>query len=140
MARITAAALAAPNVVAFPNAAARKVNNNRYREQRHAAKDVRQDSPFPSRYLLPCQRKADRLAEELAGIEQTPALLIVSAILRTMDAEQVNRVVDQLTDKSAAERKPVAQALATIEVSRLNFAGQYDLLRAFDRMRTEARA
>lgn len=138
MARITAAALASPNVVAFPNAAARKVNNNRCREQRHAATDARQDSPFASRYLAPWERKADRLAEELAGIEQTPALLIISAILRTMDVEQVNRVVDQLTSKTGTERKPVAQALATIEVSRLNFGDELDLFRAFDRMRKEA--
>jgi len=89
-------------------------------------------------YRAPWEREADRLAQELAGIEQTPALLIVSAILRTMDADQYARVVEQLAPGAVAGRAPAMQAIATIKASRLCVGKQLDLFRAFDRMRGEA--
>ena len=138
MARTSAAALAAPNVVAFPNAAARKVDNYRFAEQRRAVLAARKDSPLCARYLSHQEREADRLAEELASIEQTPALLIVSAILRTMDADQYTRVLEQLAPGAVSGRKPVMQAIATIKASRLCVAEKLDLFRAFDRQRGEA--
>lgn len=138
MARTSAAALAAPNVVALPNAAARKVDNYRYADQRRAVLAARKDSPLCANYRAPWARKADRLAEELAGIEQTPALLIVSAILRTIDADQYMRVLAQLAPGAVSGRKPVMQAIATVKASRLNIGEQLDLYRAFDRQRGEA--
>lgn len=136
MARTNAAA--AVNVVALPSAAPRKVNNYQFAGQRRAASEERKDSPFASGYRAPWEREADRLAQELAGIEQTPALLIVSAILRTMDAHQYARVVEQLAPGAVAGRAPAMQALATIKASRLCVGEQLDLFRAFDRMRGEA--
>lgn len=137
MARTSAVALAAPNVVAFPNAVARKVDNYRFAEQRRAVLAARKDSPLCARYLSHQEREADRLAQELSGIEQTPALLIVSAILRTMDADQYMRVVEQLAPGAAAGSPPAKQAIATIQASRLSTGKQFDLFRAFDRMRGE---
>ena len=135
MARTSAAALAAPNVVAFPNAAARKVDNYRYADQRRAVLAARKESPLCARYLSPADRKADRLAEDLAGIEQTPALLIVSAILRTLEPEQYDRVVEELTGRP--DYVPGRKALATVKASRLCLGDQFDLYRAFDRIRGE---
>ncbi len=135
MARTSAATLAAPNVVAFPNAAARKVDNYRFADQRRAVLAARRESPLCARYLSPADRKADRLAEDLVGIEQTPELLIVSAILRTMEPEQYDRVVEQLTGRH--DYVPGRKALATVKASRLCLGEQMDLYRAFDRQRGE---
>lgn len=137
MARTNAAALAAPNVVAFPNAAARKVDNYRYADQRRAVLAARKDSPLCARYLAPWEREADKLAEDLASIEQTPALLIASAILRTMDADQYTRVLEQLAPGAVSGRKPTMQAIATVKASRLCVGEQFDLFRALDRLRGE---
>jgi hypothetical protein len=133
MARTSAAALAAPNVVAFPNAAARKVDNYRYADQRRAVLAARKDSPLCARYLSPADRKADKLAEDLAGMEQTPALLITSAILGTMTQDQYDRVVDQLTGRR--DYIPGRKALAVVKASRMCLGEQMDLYRAFDRQR-----
>lgn len=135
MARTSAATLAAPNVVAFPNAAARKVDNYRFADQRRAVLAARKESPLCARYLSPADRKADRLAEDLVGIEQTPELLIVSAILGTMEPEQYDRVVEQLTGRH--DYVPGRKALATVKASRLCLGDQFDLYRAFDRRRGE---
>ncbi len=135
MVRASNAAFAA-NVVAFPNATARKVDNYRYADQRRAVLAARKESPLCARYLSPADRKADRLAEDLAGIEQTPELLIVSAILRTMEPEQYDRVVEQLTGRH--DYVPGRKALATVKASRLCLGDQFDLYRAFDRRRGEA--
>lgn len=137
MARTSAAALAAPNVVAFPNASARKVDNFRFAEQRRAVLAARKESPLCARYLSPADREADRLAQGLAGIEQTPALMIVSAILRTMEPDQCKRIVEQLTPGVVTHSKPALQALATLKAMRLSGGEQFDLFRAFDRMRGE---
>jgi len=138
MARTSAAALAAPNVVPFPNAATRKVDNYRFADQRRAVLAARKESPLCARYLAPWERAADRLAQDLADIEQTPALLIVSAILRTLDADQYTRVLEQLAPGAILGRKPVMQAIATVKASRLCVGEQLDLYRAFDRQRGEA--
>jgi hypothetical protein len=135
MAHTSAATLAAPNVVAFPNAAARKVDNYRFADQRRAVLAARKESPLCARYLSPADRKADRLAEDLVGIEQTPELLIVSAILRTMEPEQYDRLVEQLTGRH--DYVPGRKALATVKASRLCLGDQMDLYRAFDRQRGE---
>lgn len=137
MARTSAAALAAPNVVAFPNAAARKVGNYRFAEQRRAVTAARKESPLCARYLSHQEREADRLAQELAGIEQTPALLIVSAILRAMEPDQYTRVLEQLAPGVVSGRAPAMQAIAMVKASRLCVGEQFDLFRAFDRLRGE---
>ena len=135
MARTSAAALPA-NVVALPSAAARKVDNFRFAEQRRAVSAARKASPLCARYLSPEDRKADQLAQDLIGIDKTPALLIVSAILRTMDADQYQRVAEQLTGDPDYELG--RKALATVKVSRMTVGEQYALYRAFDRERGEA--
>lgn len=121
--RVTKAALAAANATMLPTAAPRRVNNYRYADQRRASRAAREASPFHARYLAPYDREADRLAEEITAIKQTPELLILSAILRTMEAEQATRVLEQLAPGSVAgheeHRQAHRQALAVYRVSRM---------------------
>lgn len=135
MARATKAALAASNVFALPCAAPRQINNYRFAEQRRAAVQAYKSSPFLGRYVHHQAREADRLAAELSTIEQTPALLIASAMLRAMDNETVKRVIEALAPGVVAGSKPHTQAVATIKTSRLCIGEQSNLLRAIDRLR-----
>lgn len=135
MARATKAALAALNVVVLPTAAPRQVDNYRYADQRRAMREARAGNRFADRYKHPHDREAERLAAELTTIEQSPALLIVSAMIRTMDADAVTKVLEQLAPGAVGGSKPHKDAVATIKASRLNLGQQFDLMRAFDRLR-----
>ena len=139
MARLPKATLADSKVVVLPTAAARKIDNYRFAEQRRAALSARKGNPFADRYQHHQQREADRLAEDLTAIDQTPALLIVSAILRSMDSEAVTKVLEQLAPGAAAGRPAHCQAVAAVKVSRLNLGQQFDLMRALDRLNAEGR-
>lgn len=139
MARITKAAMASGNVVILPTAATRQVANSRFAEQRRASLAARKASPFADRYQHHQEREADRLAADLSVIEQTPALLIVSAILRSMDGEAVSKVLEQLAPGAVAGRPAHCQAVATVKASRLNLGQQFDLMRALDRLHGEGR-
>ncbi len=77
------------------------------------------------------------MAAELTGIEQSPALLIVSAMIRTMDADAITRVLEQIAPGVVSGSKPHREAVATIKASRLNVGQQFDLMRAFKRLRGE---
>jgi hypothetical protein len=135
MARFSKADLASGKVVALPTAAPRQVDNSRFADQRRAALAARKASPFTQRYRHHQAREADALAAELATIEQTPALLIVSAMIRTMDPDAVKKVLEQLVPGAVGKSKPHVDAVATVKASRLNVGQQFDLLRAFDRLR-----
>ena len=124
------------NVVVLPTAAPRQVSNLHYSEQRKASRVARTASPFTGRYRHPHAREADRLAEELAGIRQTPELLILSAIIRTMEPEAVKLVLEQLAPGKVHKSEPHVQALATIQASRLNVGQQIALFQAMDRRET----
>lgn len=137
MARLTKAHLAAGNIVALPTAAPRQIDNYRFADQRRAAGAASRASRFKSRYQHHHQREADRLAKELAQIQQTPELLILSAILRTMDADAVTRVLEKLAPGAVAGSAAHAQAVATVKASRLNVGQHMDLMRAFDRLHGE---
>ncbi len=139
MARLTKAHLAAGNIVALPTAAPRQVDNHRFADQRRASLAARKASRFTDRYQHHQQREADRLAKELTQIQQTPELLIVSAILRTMEADTVTRVLEQLAPGAVTGSTPHAQAVTTVKASRLNLGQQMDLMRAFDRLHGEVR-
>lgn len=136
MARLSKAHLDG-NVVALPTAATRQVDNHRFADQRRASLEARKASPFTGRYKHHQEREADRLAAELRAIEQTPALLIVSAMLRTMEAEAITRLLEQLAPGAVTGSEPARQAVATIKASRLNLGQQFDLMRALDRLRAE---
>ncbi|MBI0477495.1 hypothetical protein D9601_19350 [Sphingomonas sp. MA1305] len=139
MARLSKATLADGKVVALPTATARQVSNSRFAEQRRASLAARKASPFADRYQHHQEREADRLAGDLTTIEQTPALLIVSAILRTMDGEAVTKVLEQLAPGAVTGRPAHSQAVATVKASRLNLGQQFDLMRALDRLHGEGR-
>lgn len=138
MARLSKAQLAG-NVVILPTAAARRINNHQFADQRRASFAARQASPFKSRYRHHQEREADRLAAELAAIEQTPALLIVSAMVRALDEAAVTKIMEQLAPGAVVKRLPNEQAVAAVKASRLNVGQHFDLLRALDRLRAEGR-
>lgn len=138
MARLTKAALAAGNIVALPTAATRNVDNYRFAEQRRAVMAARQTSPFADRYRAPSERTADKLAAEVSTIEQTPALLIVSAMLRALDPAAITKVLEQLAPGADAGRPAHRQAVATVKASTLDLGEQFDLLRALDRLHGES--
>ncbi|WP_267395011.1 MULTISPECIES: hypothetical protein [unclassified Sphingomonas] len=134
MARLTKAARAAGNIAVLPTAAGRKVDNYRFAEQRRASMQARQSSRFAGLHKPHYDRAADRLATDLAAIEQTPALLIISAILRTMESDAVTKVLEQLAPGAVGGSSAHCQAVATVKASRLNLGEQFDLMRAFDRL------
>lgn len=136
MPRLSKAQLAG-NVVVLPTAAARQVDNYRYADQRRAGRALKDASPFNAGYLAPHDREADKLADVITAIKQTPELLILSAMLRTMEADAVAKVLEQLAPGAVAGSVAHAQAVATVKVSRLNVGRQMDLMRAFDRRDAE---
>jgi hypothetical protein len=139
MARLSKAVLASGKVVPLPGAATRQVDNSRYADQRRASRAARQETPFADRYKPWYDREADQLAADLSDIRQTPELLILSAMLRTMEAEAVTKVLEQLAPGAVTGSEPHRQAVTTIKASRLNLGQQFDLSRAFDRLRGEGR-
>lgn len=139
MARLSKAILADGKVVALPGAAARQVNNRRFADQRIAAREARSASPFADRYQHPRDRDADRLAVNLSDIQQTPEMLVVSAILRCLDETTAEKVLDQLAPAALSDRQSHRQAFAIAQASRLNLGQHFDLLRALGRLNVETR-
>jgi hypothetical protein len=137
MAHISKAAWTSGNVYVLPTAAPRRVDNYRFAEQRRASLVARKASPFADRYQHHQEREANQLAVDLTAIDQTPALLIVSAILRSMDDEAVTKVLEQLAPGAVAGRPAHCQAVATVKASRLNLGQQFDLIRALNRLNGE---
>jgi hypothetical protein len=132
-------AVAPSNVVILPTAAPRQVLNNRFAEQRRAKMEARKASPFADRYQHPRDRDADRLATNLTDVQQTPEMLVVSAILRSLDEATAAKVLDQLAPAALSDRPAHRQAYAIAQASRLNLGQQFDLLRALDRLNAEGR-
>ncbi|WP_139330429.1 hypothetical protein [Sphingomonas sp. Sph1(2015)] len=137
MARLSKAVLASGNVVALPTAAPRKVVNSRFAEQRQASLAARKNGLFSGRYQHHQEREANRLAAELSAISQTPELLIVSAILRSLEPALIGKILEQLAPGVVAGSAAHRQAVATVQASNLNLGQQFDLMRAFARLRGE---
>ncbi len=137
MTRLSKAVLADGKVVPLPTAARRRVDNARYADQRREALALRKVTPFAGHYRSSHDRDADRLAETLSDIKQTPELLILSAMLRVMEADTVAKVLEQLAPGAVNKSAPHEQAVATIKASRLTVGQQFDLFWAFDRLRGE---
>jgi len=125
---------AAPNVVRLPTAQTRQVRQNYNQAAWNARAALRKASPWPGEYVHPQQRDARKLAEQLQGVEQTPALIIASAILASLDADAHAKVVAQLAPGALSGRTAMVQALATARASRLNVGQQLDLFNALDRL------
>jgi hypothetical protein len=139
MVHLSKATQADGKVTSLPTASPRRVNNYRFAEQRRAAIAARKASPFAGRYLHHHEREANQLASDLAPIVQTPVLLIVSALLRTMDDHAVSKVLEQLAPGAVAGRTAHRQAVTAVKVSRLNVGQLLDLLRAQGRLNGEGR-
>lgn len=135
--KTTGAPSGASNVVRLPNAAARQVNNWRYSAQRKAGRALKAASPFNGRYVDPSTRAGRALAEQAMAITQTPALVIVSAILHSMDSEAFAKVAAELAPAALGNNEAARQALATLRISRMNVGQQLDFFRGLDFLRGE---
>lgn len=106
------------NVVRLPTAAPRKVENNRFKEQRRAASALRNENAFADRYIDPCVRAALPDARLFNEITLTPGLLIASTLLDLIDPEIRDQLVKRLSLGAAVGRKPHQQALMLIRRQR----------------------
>lgn len=134
-------AAAPSNVVRLPTAARRKVQQFQNRDTRAARKALRDAAPWPGSYEhgpMRAQRmEAERMAAILMGIEPTPAMLIVHALLAVLTDEQRHRVAEQLAGGVIAGRKAHIEALTLVQAARMNVGQQHDLYRAVDKLRGE---
>jgi hypothetical protein len=76
-------------VVKLPTAARRRVDNNRFADQRRAVRALRTAEPWPGEYLLPGMREERRTAEALAELNRTPELFAILAILTAFPANRL---------------------------------------------------
>lgn len=120
-----AIAASAANVVRLPTAAPRKINNNRFREQRRAASALRKESAFTDRYIDPCVRAALPDARLFNEITLTPGLLIASTLLDLIEPEIRDQLVKRLSIGAAVGRKPHQQALMLIRRQRQCVGDEY---------------
>jgi mannose/cellobiose epimerase-like protein (N-acyl-D-glucosamine 2-epimerase family) len=120
----------ATNIVRLPTAAPRQVKNNAYSAQRIAARAVRQATPWPGEYKMPTIRRAERSAEIVRQIEQTPAMHIVMAMLATMDRVERCRIVAKLAEGVLSGRADKLAAFEAARLTTLNFGEEMDMLRA----------
>lgn len=134
MRRATKAIMAAsPNVVKLPTAAPRTVLNNRYAEQRQAMAALREAQPWPGERLFPGEHEARRMAEVLCAIEQTPALLMVSALLSVLDNDTREKVRKQMASHANSDTLAHRQAAVATEMSFPMTVGErLNLYRAID--------
>ncbi|SDD58576.1 hypothetical protein SAMN05444678_11686 [Sphingomonas sp. YR710] len=123
------------NVVRLPTAAPRKPNNHRFKEQRAAGYEAKQASVFRERYINPRVRAVMGDAETIMGIEQTPALLIASALFALADPDTQQKAMEQLAPGAVVGRKAHIQAIATMRRLRATTIGeQYDFYNAIDEL------
>jgi len=102
------------NVVRLPTAAPRKVDNNRFKEQRRAASVAREHSPFHERYVQPCVRAAMPDARLINDVVLSPALLIAEALLAHADPEMRAKIVAHLAPGAVVGSEAHQQAVAII--------------------------
>ena len=124
-------------VIRLPTAAPRQVQQPRNRHTRAAARALREESPFPERFMFPGQREAMKRAEVLSEIEQTPALLIAEALFALLDRGDQMKVIAHLAAGAAAGRKTSRQAVEVTRAQMLCFGDKMDLLRALEQLRGE---
>jgi len=129
------------NVVRLPTAAPRKVDNVRFVAQRYAARKLREGSPWSTSPVSPATREADAKARRISELAATPELIILRAILSTMDGAQHAAIGAQI----AADiwHHPTREKLTALDMVQLcrpmTFGEAQALHRAFDRIEQEER-
>ena len=125
------------NVVVLPTSAPRQVRQPTGRvgwEQRGA---FRRENSFPREYIEPRRREALKRAAIVREIEQTPALLIATAIYAVMTPEDRRKVVEHLANGAAAGRTAHVQAVAALRAMTGTVGEQMDMQWALERLRAE---
>lgn len=114
---MTGAPSGASNVVRIPTAAARKVDNHRFREQRIQARQLKAGEAHRFTHLWPAQRASMRDAETFVALEMTPALMIASAIFETLQPAQQEAAMVHVGKYKGSE-KAQREALLTMRLCR----------------------
>jgi hypothetical protein len=122
------------NVVRLPAAAVRQVKQRSIR----AAREYKRTHPWPGTYEFGPMRaqrlEAERKAAILMGIDQTPAMLIVHAMLAILTDEQRQTIASGLAGGVVANRKAHIEALALVQTSNMTIGAQVELFRAIDKL------
>lgn len=134
---------ASSNVVPLPTAAKQKVRQRSVK----AVREYKTANPWPGHHEFEsmqarrteaehfCRTEAERLASIFLGIEETPAVRIVHAMLATMTDEQRAAIVNQITSASSPERKATAEAMVLIRTAKMTRAEHREMLEAIDRLK-----
>lgn len=120
-------------IIHLPTAAPRKVKQHENRDARVARKVLREQTGWTA-YVSPQMRLAKKRAVILDATEQTPALLIVAAMLSVMSDKDRQAVGNKLASMPLAS-DAYAQALLLTTQSRMAFADAFDLQRALCELR-----
>jgi Lon protease-like protein len=124
------------NVVILPTAANRQVRQDDNLIGARARRKLRDCQVVKFPYIAPYAREADRAAAVIMSVEQTPALLLVHAILASLDRETKQSVVDRLANQSG-ESPAQRQALEIAKATLLNVGDSAALVKAFARFTGE---
>ena len=73
------------------------------------------------------------------GIEQTPAILIVQAMLDSMTSDERQKIAIQLVGGAVAGRKAFVEAVTMLQVANMTVGQRYDLDRAIEKLRESER-
>ena len=120
-------------IVTLPTAAPRKVKQQENKEARSARRALREETGWTA-YVSPQMRLARKRAVILDATQQTPALLIVAAMLSVMPDTERQAVADKLASMPLTS-DAYAQALLLTTQSRMCFADAFDLQRALCELR-----
>ena len=120
-------------IIALPTAAPRKVKQHENKEARVQRRALREQTGWTA-YVSPQMRLAKKRAVILDATKQTPALLIVAAMLSVMPDVERQAVADKLASMPLAS-DAYAQALLLTTQSRMCFADAFDLQRALCELR-----
>lgn len=120
-------------IISLPTAAPRRVKQQENKEARQARRALREQTGWTA-YVSPQMRLAKKRAVILDATKQTPALLIVAAMLGVMPDEERQAVADKLASMPLAS-DAYAQALLLTTQSRMCFADAFDLERALCELR-----
>ena len=120
-------------IISLPTAAPRKVKQQENRAARLECKALREQTGWTA-YVSPQMRLAKKRAVILDATKQTPALLIVAAMLSVLPDMERQAVADKLASMPLAS-DAFAQALLLASQSKMCFADAFDLQRALCELR-----
>lgn len=124
------------NVVILPTALPRQVQQPHNRAVRAARATLRekQGDRFPFKY--PGTRLAEKRAEVLVKVEQTPAMILAHVILAELPEEVRLKIIGRLAGWAGCS-DAARQAFEVANSTALNFGDEWELMRALDAAREE---